>query len=84
MDKIVQIKDLTKELLQYCHEYYVLDYPTISDTEYDKKYDKLKRQYFNWRTLYPLFSEISSIVCLPRTHDLNHMNRLRLLISSRR
>ena len=31
-----------------------------------------------------LFSEMSSRVCLPRIHDLNHMNRLRLLISSRR
>ena len=41
MDKIKRIKELTKELLQYCHEYYDLDSPTISDAEYDKKYDKL-------------------------------------------
>lgn len=43
MEKIEHIKALTKELLQYCHEYYVLDNPTISDAEYDKKYDTLKR-----------------------------------------
>lgn len=41
MYKIERIKKLTVELLQYCHEYYDLDNPTISDTEYDKKYDEL-------------------------------------------
>lgn len=42
MFEIETIKSLTKELLGYCHEYYDLDAPTISDAEYDKKYDKLK------------------------------------------
>lgn len=41
MDKIQHVKKLTNELLQYCHEYYDLDAPTISDAEYDKKYDEL-------------------------------------------
>ena len=41
MDKIAKIKELTSELLQYCHEYYVLDNPSIPDTLYDKKYDEL-------------------------------------------
>ena len=41
MDKIIEIKNLTKELLQYCHEYYNLDAPTISDAVYDKKFDEL-------------------------------------------
>jgi DNA ligase (NAD+) len=40
---INKIKELTKELLQYCHEYYDLDAPTISDAEYDKKFDALKK-----------------------------------------
>lgn len=43
MNKIEKIKSLTEELLRYCHEYYDLDSPTISDAEYDKKYDKLFR-----------------------------------------
>jgi DNA ligase (NAD+) len=43
MDKISKIKELTKELLQYCHEYYDLDNPSISDAEYDHKYDTLKQ-----------------------------------------
>ncbi len=41
MNKIEDIKSLTAELLQYCHEYYDLDAPTISDAEYDKKFDQL-------------------------------------------
>lgn len=40
---INKIKELTNELLQYCHEYYDLDNPTISDAEYDRKYDILKQ-----------------------------------------
>ena len=41
MNKINKIKELTAELLVHCHNYYVLDNPTISDTEYDKKFDEL-------------------------------------------
>lgn len=43
MDKIEKIKAFTEELLQYCHEYYDLDRPTISDTEYDKKFSELEQ-----------------------------------------
>lgn len=43
MNQINKIKELTNQLLQYCHEYYDLDAPTISDIEYDKKFDELKR-----------------------------------------
>ena len=43
MSKIEEIKDLTAELLKYCHEYYDLDEPSISDAAYDKKFDTLKR-----------------------------------------
>lgn len=41
MKNIEKIKELTEELLQHCHNYYVLDNPTISDAEYDKKFDTL-------------------------------------------
>lgn len=41
MAGIYRIKELTNELLQHCHNYYVLDNPTISDAEYDKKFDEL-------------------------------------------
>lgn len=43
MDKIQQIKDLTNELLHHCNLYYDLDSPTLSDAEYDKKWDALKK-----------------------------------------
>ena len=43
MTNIEKIKKLTEELLQHCYEYYVLDNPTISDIEYDKKFDTLKQ-----------------------------------------
>ena len=42
MNKIETIKNLTAKMLQYCDEYYNLDRPTISDAEYDKKFDELK------------------------------------------
>ena len=41
MEKINRIKELTEELLQHCYNYYMLDNPTISDAEYDKKFDEL-------------------------------------------
>ena len=41
MEQINRIKELTTELLHHCHLYYDLDSPTISDAEYDKKYDEL-------------------------------------------
>lgn len=43
MNKIERIKELTIELVQHCHNYYGLDAPTISDAEYDKKFDELKQ-----------------------------------------
>lgn len=43
MDKIEKIKKLTMELLKYCHEYYDLDSPSISDVEYDKKFNELEQ-----------------------------------------
>lgn len=41
MSKIDRIKELTEELLQHCYNYYTLDNPTISDAEYDKRFDTL-------------------------------------------
>lgn len=36
-----KMKFLVEELNKYAHDYYVLDNPSISDKEYDKKYDEL-------------------------------------------
>lgn len=37
-----KMKKLVEELNRYSYEYYTLDNPSISDKEYDKKYDELK------------------------------------------
>ena len=42
MDKIDEIKKLVEELNRYAYEYYTLDAPSVTDKEYDEKYDKLK------------------------------------------
>lgn len=41
-DKRNRMLELVKELNKYAYEYYVLDNPTISDKEYDKRYDELR------------------------------------------
>ncbi len=38
-----KMEELVKVLNRYAHEYYVLDNPTVSDSEYDKLYDELRR-----------------------------------------
>ncbi|MBV7274366.1 NAD-dependent DNA ligase LigA [Clostridiaceae bacterium UIB06] len=40
-DKIKRLNELIEELNGYAYEYYVLDNPSVSDKEYDKKYDEL-------------------------------------------
>lgn len=40
-DKLNRIKEIVDELNRYSHEYYVLNNPSISDKEYDEKYDEL-------------------------------------------
>ena len=41
-EKIREIESLVEELNRYAKEYYTLDAPSVSDAEYDKKYDRLK------------------------------------------
>lgn len=41
MDKKLRIEELVEELNKYAYEYYVLSNPTVSDKEYDVKYDEL-------------------------------------------
>ncbi len=40
-DKEKRIKELVEELNKYAYEYYVLSNPSITDRDYDKKYDEL-------------------------------------------
>lgn len=43
MDNKKRIEELVEELNRYSYEYYALDNPTVTDKEYDVKYDELKR-----------------------------------------
>lgn len=40
---INKIRELTSQLNQWRHEYYILDAPTVSDAVYDRHYDELER-----------------------------------------
>lgn len=40
-NKKQEMLQLIEELNKYAHEYYVLDNPSITDAEYDKRYDRL-------------------------------------------
>ncbi|WP_294129454.1 NAD-dependent DNA ligase LigA [uncultured Clostridium sp.] len=42
MDKKVRVEELVELLNKYSYEYYSLDNPSVSDKEYDSKYDELK------------------------------------------
>ncbi|MEG1287539.1 MAG: NAD-dependent DNA ligase LigA, partial [Clostridium sp.] len=42
VDKRKRIESLVEELNKYAYEYYSLDNPTVTDKEYDEKYDELK------------------------------------------
>ncbi|NKF07896.1 NAD-dependent DNA ligase LigA [Clostridium gasigenes] len=42
MDEKTKIELLVEELNKYAYEYYSLDNPTVTDKEYDEKYDELK------------------------------------------
>lgn len=41
MDKRERMHELAEELNKYAYEYYVLNNPSVSDKEYDRKYDEL-------------------------------------------
>ena len=41
MDKKIRMEELALELNKYAYEYYTLDNPSVSDKDYDKKYDEL-------------------------------------------
>ena len=43
MDNKKRIEELVEEVNRYSYEYYSLDNPTVTDKEYDKKYDELKK-----------------------------------------
>ena len=53
MDKLNEMKKLVEELNRYSYEYYTLDTPTVTDKEYDEKYDKLRALEIETNTVLP-------------------------------
>lgn len=42
-NELIEMEDLIKKLNRYAYQYYSMDDPTISDAQYDKEYDKLRK-----------------------------------------
>ncbi|MGL4850129.1 MAG: NAD-dependent DNA ligase LigA [Clostridium sp.] len=53
MDKRERMEALVEELNRYAYEYYSLDNPTVSDKEYDERYDELVKLEKELNTVLP-------------------------------
>ena len=64
MDKKKRIEELTEELNRFSYEYYSLDNPTITDKDYDIKYDELRKLEIeeNYTLLYSPTLRVGDIV----------------------
>lgn len=77
MDKIKRIEELVQELNKYSYEYYVLSNPSVTDKEYDKKYDELVEleKDTNYILSYSPTQRVGDIV-LPEFKKYTHKGRL--------
>ncbi len=64
MDKKKRIEELVTELNRYAYEYYTLANPSVTDQEYDKKYDELTtlEKELNYRLPYSPTQRVGDIV----------------------
>lgn len=76
-DKLKVIRELVDELNRYSYEYYVLNSTSISDKEYDKKYDKLVKLEKETNTVLP-YSPTQRVgdVILSEFQKYTHKGRL--------
>lgn len=77
MDKKARIEELAQLLNRYAYEYYSLDNPSVTDKEYDKIYDELKK--LEEETAYiPLYSPTQRVgdVVLEKFNKYSHKARL--------
>lgn len=76
-EKYNKIKNLVDELNRYAYEYYTLDNPSISDKEYDKKYDELVRleKETGIKLPYSPTQRVGDVV-LPEFEKYTHKGRL--------
>lgn len=76
-DKKQRIEELIDELNRYAYEYYTLDNPSISDKEYDEKYDELVRleKETGYVLSYSPTQRVGDVV-LPQFEKYTHKARL--------
>ncbi|MCY6484406.1 NAD-dependent DNA ligase LigA [Clostridium aestuarii] len=76
-DKRLDIEELVKELNRYAYEYYTLDSHTVSDKQYDKKYDELVNLEKETGIILP-YSPTQRVgdVILPQFEKYTHKARL--------
>lgn len=77
MDKIKKMKSLIEELNSYAYEYYTLDTPTITDKEYDEKYNNLETLEKETNIILPNSptQKVGSTI-LKEFKQVNHKNKL--------
>lgn len=76
-NKEIRMKELVEELNRYAYQYYVLSNPSISDKEYDKKYDELLKLEKEIGVVLP-YSPTQRVgdVILPEFNKYTHKARL--------
>ncbi|SMC27873.1 DNA ligase (NAD+) [Clostridium acidisoli DSM 12555] len=76
-NKLIKMEELIKELNKYAYEYYAKDSPTISDAQYDKKYDELRKIEEESGVVLP-YSPTARVgdVTLPEFKKYTHKGRL--------
>ena len=64
MDKNKRMEELVTELNRYAYEYYILANPSVTDQEYDKKYDELTtlEKELNYRLSYSPTQRVGNVV----------------------
>lgn len=76
-DKLRRMEQLIEELNKYAYEYYTKDSPTVSDKEYDIKYDELLALEKETGIFYPYSPTVRvGDILLPEFKKYTHMSRL--------
>jgi DNA ligase (NAD+) len=76
-NKLIKMEELIKELNKYAYEYYAKDSPTISDAQYDKKYDELRKIEEELGIVLPYSPTVRvGDVTLPEFKKYTHKGRL--------
>ncbi|MFT8314491.1 MAG: NAD-dependent DNA ligase LigA [Clostridium sp.] len=76
-DKLKRMEGLIEELNRYAYEYYAQDNPTVSDKEYDTKYDELLALEKETGKVYPYSPTVRvGDVVLPEFQKYTHIARL--------